>query len=170
MGLVPYWTKNAAHPKTKPINARAETITASGIFRAAFAKRRCIVPAEAFYEWKARDGRKQSHAIARRDGQPMAFAGRWEGYRWPDGTVLRSLAMVTTGANAEMATLHDRMPVILEPPDWPAWLGEGEGDLATLMHPAPDGTLRMWPVSRAVNVARNNSADLLVPISPHTPE
>jgi putative SOS response-associated peptidase YedK len=164
-GLVPHWTKDAAHAKTRPINARAETVASSGMFRAAFSQRRCIVPAEAFYEWKAVEGGKQPFAIARQDGQLMAFAGLWEGYRWPDGTLLRTYTIVTTRANAEMVELHDRMPVILEARDWPAWLGETPGDPTELMHPAPDGTLGTWPVSRMVNTPRNNSAELLIPVA-----
>jgi putative SOS response-associated peptidase YedK len=124
-GLVPHWSKDP--PKTKhPINARAETVATSGMFRRAFAQRRCLVPADAFYEWKATEGGKQPFAIVRQDGQPMAFAGLWEGYRWPDGTVLRTFAIITTNANAELTGLHDRMPVILDRADWPAWLGEAE--------------------------------------------
>ena len=162
-GLVPHWTKDP--PKTKhPINARAETVGTSGVFRGAFAQRRCLVPADTFYEWEATEGGKHLFAIARHDGQPMAFAGLWEGYRWLDGTVLRTFAIITTCANADMTGLHDRMLVILDQPDWPAWLGEADGDRAALLRPAPDGTLRTWPVSRAVNTPRNNSAELLTPI------
>jgi putative SOS response-associated peptidase YedK len=164
-GLVPHWTKNPAHAKTKPINARAETVTTSGMFRGAFAQRRCLVPAEAFYEWKELEGVKQPYAIARQDGAMMVFAGLWEGYKWPSGEVTRTFTIITTSANTDMAGLHDRMPVILEPPDWPVWLGEVEDDPATLLRPSPDGTLRMWPVSRAVNTPRNNSAELLEPIT-----
>ncbi len=164
--LVPSWTKDpaTATAKTKPINARAETVATSGMFRGAFAQRRCLVPAEAFYEWQATETGKQPYAIARQDGQPMAFAGLWEGYRWPSGDVLRTFIIVTTSANADMEGLHDRMPVILEATDWPTWLGKVEGDPAALMHPAPDGTLRTWPVSRAVNTPRNNRAELLAPV------
>jgi putative SOS response-associated peptidase YedK len=162
---VPHWTKDAAHAKTKPINARADSVASCGTFRAAFSHRRCIVPAEAFYEWKAVEGGKQPFAIARQDGQLMAFAGLWEGYRWPDGTVLRTYTIVTIRANAEMVELHERMPVILEARDWPAWLGETPGDPTELMHPAPDGTLGTWPVSRMVNTPRNNSAELLTPVA-----
>ena len=147
------------------INARAEAVSTSRMFGAAFTKRRAIVPAGAFYEWQRKEGDgKQPCAIARQDGQPLAFAGLWEGFRWPDGTVLRSFAIVTTNANADVAMIHDRMPVILEPADWPVWLGEIEGDPATLLRPAPDGTLRIWPVSRAVNQPRNNRPELLNPI------
>jgi putative SOS response-associated peptidase YedK len=159
-GLVPHWTKDP--PKTKhPINARAETVATSGMFRGAFAQRRCLVPADAFYEWQATEGGKQPYAIARQEGQPMAFAGLWEGFRWPDGTALRTFAIITTSANADMTGLHDRMPVILDQADWHAWLGETEGDRAALLRPAPDGTLQSWPVSTRVNTPRNNDAELL---------
>ena len=94
----------------------------------------------------------------------MAFAGLWEGFRWPDGTVTRSFAIITTAANAEIAELHDRMPVILEPPDWPVWLGEAEGNPGSLLHPPPAGTLRVWRVDRRVNSPKNNGPELLEPI------
>ena len=113
-GLLPYFTKDPVHAK-RPINARAETVATSGMFRSAFAKRRCLVPADAFYEWKMVEGGKQPYAIARQDGQPMAFAGLWEGFKWPDGTVLRTFTIITTNANETVGELHDRMPVILEP-------------------------------------------------------
>lgn len=159
-GLLPHWTKDAAKAK-RPINARAETVASSGMFRGALAQRRALIPADAFYEWQAQADGKQPYAIARQDGAPIFFAGLWEGFRWPDGTILRSFAIVTTQANAEMAVLHERMPVILEPADWPAWLGETEADATRLLRPAPDGTLRLWPVSRAVNYVRNNGPHLL---------
>jgi len=95
----------------------------------------------------------------------MGFAGLWEGFKWPDGTVARTFTIITTNANADVAALHDRMPVILDQPDWPAWLGEAEGDPTALLHPPPEGTLRTWPVSRKVNTPRNNSADLLEPVA-----
>ncbi len=164
-GLVPHWTKAPAQTQ-RPINARAETVATSGMFRSAFAQRRCIVPADAFYEWQVQATGKQPYAIARLDGQPMAFAGLWEGYRAPDGTVLRTFTIVTTQASAEMTPLHSRMPVILEAADWPAWLGEAETNPATPLHPSPEGTLRFWPVSRAVNTPRNNTADLLEQVPP----
>ncbi len=91
----------------------------------------------------------------------MVFAGLWEGYRWPDGTVSRTFAIITTDASPDGAELHARMPVILEPADWPAWLGELEGDPASLLHPAPEGTLRVWPIDRRVNSPRNNGPELL---------
>lgn len=162
-GLVPHFTKDLKAAR-KPINARAETVAASGMFRGAFARRRCLVPASAFYEWRAAADGKQPYAIARIDGQPMALAGLWESWQAPDGEVLRSFAVVTTAANATMRRLHERMPVILEAPDWPAWLGEAPADPAGLLRPAADDMLRLWPVSRAVNNVRNNRADLLDPL------
>ncbi len=159
-GLVPHFTKDLKAAR-KPINARAETVASSGMFRAALAQRRCLVPANAFYEWRAMPDGKQPYAIARADGAPVAFAGLWEGWRGPDNEVLRTFTIVSTTANAEMRTLHERMAVVLEEADWPTWLGERDGDPAALLRPSPDGTLTLWPVSRAVNSVRNNRPDLL---------
>jgi putative SOS response-associated peptidase YedK len=110
-------------------------------------------------------GGKQPYAIARQDGQPIAFAGLWESFRWPDQTVTRSFVIMTTGPNAEMAELHDRMPVILEQQDWPTWLGENEGDPVAPLRPAPDGLLRAWPVDHRVGSPRNNGPELLESIA-----
>ena len=166
-GLVPSFTKDIKQAR-RPINARSETVATSGMFRTAFAKRRCLVPAGAFYEWRAEPTGKQPYAIARMDGDPMAFAGLWEAWRYPDGEILRTFTILTTNANATMAELHDRMPVILEPTDWPIWLGEVEGDPAALLRPAADHVLQVWPVSRRVNTPRHNDAQLLerVPDAP----
>jgi putative SOS response-associated peptidase YedK len=162
-GLVPHFTKDLKAAR-RPINARAETVASSGMFRAALAARRCLVPADAFYEWRVLDGDKQPYAIARRDGQPMAFAGLWEGWRSPEGEVLRSFTIVTTTANATLRPLHERMPVVLEPADWPVWLGEASADPAALLRPAGEDVLRIWPVGRRVGNVRNNDAGLLDPL------
>ncbi len=168
-GLVPHFTKDLKACK-RPINARSETIATSGMFRGALAARRCLVPADAFYEWKAVADGKQPYAIARTDGAPLAFAGLWEGWRDPAGEVLRTFTIATTAANEDMAGLHDRMPVILEPAAWPVWLGEDVGDFTALLRPAPAGTVRLWPVSRAVNNVRNNGSELLDQVDdPHAP-
>lgn len=135
-GLLPYFTKDPVRAR-RPINAQAETVATSGMFRRAFELRWAIVPADAFYEWQVVDRGKQPYAIARQDGAPMAFAGLWEGFRWPDGNVTRSFTIITTNAGPDVAELHDRMPVILEPADWAVWLGEMPGDLALLLHPSP---------------------------------
>jgi len=141
------------------------TSSQSGTFKDALVRRRCLVPADAFYEWKVVEGGKQPYAIARQDGQPIAFAGLWESFRWPDQTVTRSFTILTTTPNAEMAELHDRMPVILEKQGWPVWLGEVEGDHVALMQPAPDGLLRTWQVDRRVGSPRNNGLELLETIA-----
>jgi putative SOS response-associated peptidase YedK len=178
-GFVPAFTKSLKEAR-RPVNARSETVAGSGMFRNAFAKRRCLVPAAAFYEWQAAErqagerqaGERQAgpagktpYAIARSDGDPMAFAGIWEGWRAPDGGILRTFAILTTTANAQMAVLHDRMPVILEKSDWPAWLGEEESDPAALLRPAPEGILRLWPVDKRVGNVRNDGPELLAPLA-----
>ncbi|HET8700820.1 MAG TPA: SOS response-associated peptidase [Nitrococcus sp.] len=163
-GLLPYWTKGDPKKTRRPINAKAETIGAQSMFREAFARRRCLVPAGAFYEWQPVPGEKakQPFAIARQDGLSMALAGIWEGWRGEGGEVLRTFAIITTDANRLMAPIHNRMPVILEEADWPLWLGETEDrDPAELLHPAAEDALRVWPVSRAVSNVRNNGPELL---------
>jgi putative SOS response-associated peptidase YedK len=167
-GLVPGWTKSLAEAR-KPINARAETVGSSGMFKAAYARRRALVPADAFYEWRRSARGKQPYAIARVDGAATAFAGLWEGWRAPNDDVLRSFAVITTEANALMAPIHDRMPVILEPGDWPFWLGEVEGDPAPLMRPAADRILTAWPVSPKVNSVRNDGPELVKPVGEARP-
>ncbi len=159
-GLVPHWAKD---PKAvrMTINARAETLATTPMFRDAYGRaRRCLIPADAFYEWQVTPDGKVPHAIARADGQPLVFAGLWEGWRGADGTVIRSFVIITTTANDTLRPLHERMPVVLEPDAWPAWLGEQAADVAALLKPS-DAAFRVWPVSTAVNSVRNDSADLL---------
>jgi putative SOS response-associated peptidase YedK len=150
-GLVPHFTK-------------AETVVSSGMFARAFAARRCIVPAGVFYEWRTVGATKQPYAIARADEAPLAFGGIWEGWRSPDGEVVRTFAIITTAANREMSALHPRMPLVLEQSGWRLWLGEDAGDAAELLLPAVDGTLKAWPVSPRVNSPRNNDASLIEPM------
>lgn len=164
-GFIPAFTKSLKEAR-RPVNARTETVATSGMFRNAFAKRRCLVPAAAFYEWQAGPAGKAPYAIARVDGNPMAFAGIWEGWRSPEGDILRTFAILTTTANEQMSLLHERMPVILEPVDWPGWLGETEVDPTTLLHPSPEGVLRMWPIDKRVGNVRNDDPDLLAEAAP----
>ena len=158
-GLVPHWAKD---PKSvrQPINARAETLATSSMFRDALERRRCLVPADVFYEWQALDGAKLPFAVARADGDPMVFAGLWEGWRGNDDTVIRSFTIVTTNANALLRQIHERMPVILERTAWPVWLGEGESDPTAVLQPSA-AELRVWRIGTAVNSVRNDSAALL---------
>ncbi len=158
-GLVPHWTSDLKTAR-RPINARSETAATTPMFRDALARRRCLVIADAFYEWQVGSVPKIPHAIARSDGTPMIFAGLWEGWKNPDGTILRTFTILTTAANDQLRHLHERMPVILEPQDSSAWLGESSGDPAALLRPST-AALRIWRVSPAVNNVRNNGPELL---------
>jgi putative SOS response-associated peptidase YedK len=161
-GLLPHWAKDAKSVR-QPINARSETVASAPMFRDAFKHRRCLVPADLFYEWQAVNGTKLPWAIARADGQPMVFAGLWEGWRGSDGTVIRSFTIVTTSANEALRPLHERMPVVLEPADWPLWLGETGGNPCEPMRPS-GAAFRTWRIGTAVNNVRNDTAQLLEPV------
>jgi len=161
-GLLPHWAKDAKSVR-QPINARSETLATAPMFRDAFQHRRCLVPADLFYEWQALNGAKLPWAIARADGQPMVFAGLWEGWRGSDGTVIRSFTIVTTNANEALRPLHERMPVVLEPADWSVWLGETDGDPSERMRPS-GAAFRTWRVGTAVNNVRNDAPQLLEPV------
>jgi putative SOS response-associated peptidase YedK len=158
-GLVPHWVKDLKATR-QPINARAETAATTPMFRDALARRRCLVPIDAFYEWQAADGAKLPFAVARADGAMMVLAGLWEGWRGLDGEVIRSYTLLTTAACPVLRPLHERMPVILEPPDWPLWLGETGGDPAPLLRPS-GAEFRLWCVSTKVNNVRHDGPELL---------
>jgi putative SOS response-associated peptidase YedK len=158
-GLVPHWAKDPKATR-QPINARSETAATSPMFRDALARRRAVVPIDAFYEWQATNGAKSPHAVARADGQPIAAAGLWEGWRGGGGEILRTFTILTTAASAVLRPLHERMPVILERADWPLWLGETDGDFAALLRPSA-AEFRVWRVGTAVNNVRNDSPALL---------
>ncbi len=166
-GLVPRWAKDATGG-ARLINARAEGVAEKPSFRDAFAKRRCLVPADAFYEWltpteaKTKDP-KQPFAVALASGEPMALAGLWEGWKDPEGNWLRTYSIITTEANAKQRPLHHRMPVILARADWPAWLGERAADpddLLPLLRPCPPEWLACWPVPKRVNKVSENDASV----------
>jgi putative SOS response-associated peptidase YedK len=166
-GLVPPGAQPGVGPR--PINARSETLTARPAFREAFPRRRCLLPADGFYEWQAHPGGgRHPHFIRPRHGGLLALAGVWSAS--PDaGEPLRTCAIVTTTANAVVGTLHDRMPVILPARDWDVWLDPDCADvtgLAGLLVPAPDDLLELFPVSARVNSVRNNGPDLIHPAPP----
>ena len=166
-GLVPHWADGASGAARR-INARAETVERSPAYRAAFRGRRCIIPADAFYEWRRDPGlrRPQPYAGERVDGTVMALAGLWATWRDPASAErLSTVTIVTTIPNAVVADIHDRMPVILEPDDWDAWLDETTPahDLRPLLGPAPDDALRMRAVSPSVNDVRSEGPQLLAP-------
>jgi len=159
-GFVPHWADDP-NTERKPINARAETVAASPMFRAAFAHNRCLIPTDAYYEWQAAPDGKQPYAFARQDGAPMMLAGLWDIWQGADGARLRSFTLITTDANDIARPIHGRMPAIIETEDWPLWLGDDEGDAGALLRPAGGDILRAWPVSRRVNSPANNDAHLL---------
>jgi putative SOS response-associated peptidase YedK len=164
-GLVPSWAKDPSIGN-RMINARAETLAEKPSFRDAFRKRRCLVVADGFYEW-VRDGeRKRPVWIHPRAGGALAFAGLWERWKAPDGTILETCTIVTTAANGTMAPFHHRMPVILPPSAWARWLDPMPADpaaLADLLVPAPDDLLEVRPVSTRVNSPANEGPSLLDP-------
>jgi putative SOS response-associated peptidase YedK len=167
-GLVPYFTKDLKKAR-KPINARDDNVAKSGMFREAFAKRRCLVPAPVYYEWRADPEGKTPFAVARVDGEPVAFGGIWEVWKSPEGEYLRTFATITTDANRLVGQIQDRMPVIIDKADWPLWLGEVDGDPLTLLRPAGEGVLRYWPVDKKVGQVRNDGPELIEPVVPAEP-
>ncbi len=156
-GLLPRWAKSLAD-KPQPINARSETAAGNRMFGDALARRRCLVPIDAFYEWQVTPDGKIPHAIARADGAPIVAAGLWEGWRSADGTVIRSFTIMTTTACPELAHLHERMPVVLEQADFSPWLDSDDFPLLLRPSAAP---FRVWQVGTAVGNVRNDRPELL---------
>jgi len=163
-GLVPFYMK--AIPKVPHINARAEGVERTGLFREAFANRRCLVPATGFYEWEKRESGKQPHRFRLATHEPFAFAGLWE-YAKIEGKGLLSMTIIVTAANGLVGRIHDRMPVILAPDDYASWLDPG-GDAAAakaLLKPFPAELMESYPVSSVVNHYENDSEECIRPIS-----
>lgn len=157
-GLVPSWSRQVGKGSGL-INARAETVSEKPSFRESFASRRCLIPADGFYEWRRRGGGKQPWRIARADDGPFAFAGLWDRLSDPAGAAVESCAIITTVANALMRPIHERMPVILDPDDYALWLGEeGEGGarVLSLLGPRDDPAMIAYPVSARVNNPAND--------------
>ena len=173
-GLVPFFAKSAKEG-ARLINARAETVETSPLFRTAFARHRCIIPVDAFYEWRReRDPatgktiRSEPFAVRRTDGEPLALAGLWSSWRDPEtATRLYTCSILTTDPNELVGRIHNRMPVILDSADWDAWLAEGTpaDQLRSLMHPAPVEPLDAYAVSPSVNNVRNDGPELLDPLT-----
>lgn len=162
-GFVPQWY-TAPNDGPLIINARADTVSTKPAFREAIRTRRCLIPASGFYEWSP--GPNETRLpwyIIRTDGRPMAFAGLWQCWE-REGTAMDTCAMVTTDAGPDMAAIHHREPVILEPRDWPLWLGEAGHGAAVLMKAAAPGTLRAFRVDPRVNSNRAAGPDLILPI------
>lgn len=166
-GLIPSWAAHAALG-ARMINARAETVAEKPAFRAALRRRRCLVPASGFYEWQARPAGKQPYYIYPRAGGLFAFAALWERWHGPQGPV-ETCVILVTAANAALAPVHDRMPVILLPGDYARWLDcDAAADVRDLLRPCAPELLALHPVGRAVNDARHDSPALIEPLGAGT--
>lgn len=165
-GLVPFWDK-LGKPNGKLINARSESVAAKPAFKRSFQSKRCLVPADSFYEWKRVDGKKVPYRIFLRNNDLLVFAGIWD--EWTDGkTRLRSFSILTTTPNKEISVVHDRMPVILQDKDsqWSWLMDDNPEQLQDLLHTPPGGLFEMYPVSSEVNYPTNNSPRLHEPWLP----
>ena len=164
-GLIPHWAPDA-RIASRTFNARAESIASMPAFRESFRRRRCLVPVDAFYEWKRQDGVRQPYRIFRADGRPLALAGLWAGWKNPEtDEVRRTFTIVTTTPNAVVAELHNRMPVIVPDEAWARWLDPRPtelGELRALLEPSDEVALEIAPASRLVNDVRNDGPQLLL--------
>jgi putative SOS response-associated peptidase YedK len=168
---VPSWAKDLSIG-SRLINARVETVHEKPSFRKAFALRRCLLPADGYFEWytlrdAGRKPRKQPFFIRPRDGGIMAMAGLYELWRSPDGEWVWSCTVITTAATDDLGRIHDRMPMVVAPERWDAWLDPtrtSPEEARALLVPAMAGTMEAYPVSSAVNNVRNNGAELIQPL------
>ena len=168
-GLIPYWCEDPKGGR-KLINAKCETVAKLPTFRDAYRQRRCIVPVDGFFEWKAIKGQKtkQPYAIAMKDGSPFGLGGLWENWKDPStGEWIRTFAIITTDANEMVAEIHDRMPLIIAPSDYEPWLND-DPDPSDLMQPFPAEPMRMWPISTRVNKPENDDPSIVQPIEMST--
>jgi putative SOS response-associated peptidase YedK len=173
-GLVPGWAKDIAIG-SRMINARAETVSTLPAFRDAFRNRRCLVPADGFYEWREEAGKKQPFRIGLRGGAPFAFAGLWESWTAPEtkggvtaGETVETFAIVTTDANAKLRPIHERMPAIVAPEGYDAWLDttrETTDAASALLGPFPEAPMAFYRVGTRVNSPRNDDAECIAPLA-----
>jgi putative SOS response-associated peptidase YedK len=163
-GLVPGWKDQ---PGSGLVNARSETVRTTPSFRDAFSRRRCLVPADGFYEWRREGDRKVPHWFHPRDGSVVSFAGIWERWSRPDAEPRHTFAILTTEANADVAPIHDRMPVVVAPEHRALWLSRASDsdDLAGILRPAPRGTFGSHEVSTRVNRADEDDPGLIEPLA-----
>ena len=167
-GLIPFWAKDPSIG-SRMINARSETLAEKPSFKTAYKRRRCLVLADGFYEWKKEPDSKTKTPmyIQLESQQPFAFAGLWESWHNGDGSHILSCTIITTAPNSLMVNIHNRMPVILSPDAYPQWLDPAEkkpSDLQDLLQPYPPEEMTAFPVSRAVNNPRNDSPECVVPL------
>ena len=169
-GLIPHWAKQA-DGGYRMINARAETVAEKPAFRSPLRNRRCLIPADGYYEWKSMQGRKQPYYFSMKDGNPFCFAGLWERWQPAEGDPIESCAIITTAANALGAEVHHRMPVILAPDDFERWLDPRvtqADDVVPLLAPFPPDAMTVYPVSTLVNNARVDEPRCITPLADPT--
>ena len=167
-GLVPPWAKDPAIG-SQMINARAETVAEKPSFRHVIKYRRCIVPGSGFFDWKHEGKSKQPYYFRMKNGSPLGFAGIWEEWKAPDGSLLDTFSILTTTANELVATVHDRMPVIFPPDEYGTWLNKhltDPAELEPLYKPFPAALMDAYPVSDRVNTVRNNSPENIIRVRP----
>jgi putative SOS response-associated peptidase YedK len=165
-GLVPSWAPSPTGGATL-FNARIETVEAKPAFRDAVHARRCLLPADGWYEWaRFPDGRRVPHFLSAADGGPVAFAGVWEAWRDAEGRVLRSVAVLTGAAEGHLAQVHDRAPVVVDAAQWTRWLDPDERfeRIRPLLRPTPADRIRVWPVGDAVGDVRASGSGLAAPV------
>jgi putative SOS response-associated peptidase YedK len=167
-GLVPFYAKERKRGP-RSINARAETVATKAPFRELLVRRRCVIPADGFYEWQGEGPSRTPHFIRARDGGLLALAALWDRWRRAEDPAIETFTILTCEPNELVRPIHDRMPVILGPDGIETWLDATLADpapLVALLRPAPAASLEAWPVSRAVNSARNEGPELVEPIKP----
>jgi len=167
-GLIPMWAKDPAIGN-RLINARGETLEEKPAFRGSLKYKRCLILADGFYEWKSVPGRKSKTPffIHMKDRKPFAFAGLWDSWNSPDGSLIKSCTIITTEPNDLMAIIHNRMPVILHPRDYAKWLDpspQTPDQLKPLIKPFPADAMDAYPVSPLVNKPSNDTPELVVPV------
>ena len=170
-GLVPFWAKDISIGY-RMINARGERAPQKPTFREAFARRRCLIPADGFYEWKKTDSRKQPLHIGMKDDSLFAFAGLWDAWKAPDGTLLESCTILTTTPNPLLGDIHDRMPVILSRSHYELWLTDAPSEvprLAGLMRPFDAALMKCYQVSSLVNSPQHDGPDCIRPVASLNP-
>jgi putative SOS response-associated peptidase YedK len=170
-GLIPSWSKDPTIGQ-KMINARSDGVAEKPSFRAAFKRRRCLIPASGFYEWKQTGDGKEPHFITSAAGEPLAFAGLWEQWTGGDGVELQTCTILTTDANELVTPLHNRMPVIIAPEDYSLWLGSGRDEtpaylsqLQHLLRPYSSELMKEYAVSKYVNNVRNEGEKCIEPVT-----
>lgn len=170
-GLIPSWSKDASGA-AKMINARSETASTLPAFQDAFRSRRCLIPADGFYEWQRRGKNKQPYCFEVSEGALFAFAGLWDRWKSPSGQWMRSCTILTTAPNAVTLAVHDRMPVILRPADYDLWLDPGMTDtaaVADLLKPFDATAMRCYAVSDRVNSVIHDDAECAQPAALESP-